>query len=215
MIDKIELNKKIREKANFLLKDPHLMSETELQNKLRYFSEDAKDIAERILEEYIFSVFDKYTEGSSAISDSILLAQFVDLKTGYQQQMLDWIQEHPLNVKEEYFELPELPNEKTVKSDISPKLILGIGTVVAVGLFVFTNIWIALAAEILAIVIMKNRINKTTKRRADELDIKRNHYEIAIKAKINQLINGIIEDLEKWIDLGEVMSNEILLNFKL
>ena len=57
MIDKIELNKKIREKANFLLKDPHLMSETELQNKLRYFSEDAKDIAERILEEYIFSVF--------------------------------------------------------------------------------------------------------------------------------------------------------------
>ena len=215
MIDKFELNKKIRDKANLLLANAHLMTETELQDNLRYFSEDSKNIAERILEEYIFSVFNNYTEGDFPINDSNIHTQFIDLQTGYQQQMLDWIQKHPLEIKEEYFTIPKAPNETIITNNVSPQIIVGVGTIAAVGLFIFTNIWIALAAEIITIVIMKNRIRQISKQRTIELNIKHKQYEAAIETKKNQLFNGMIEELENWLDLGETASNDILLKFNL
>ena len=45
MVDKVELNKKIRERADFLLADIHLMTPTELMDKINDFSEDSKGIA--------------------------------------------------------------------------------------------------------------------------------------------------------------------------
>lgn len=215
MVDKVELNKKIRERADFLLVDIHLMTPAELMDKINYFSEDSKGIAERILEKYIFSVFDNYTEGDFAINDLAVLAKFVDLHTGYQQQMLDWIQKHPLEVKKEYFEIPPMPDDTITVNDKSPRIILGVGTVVAVGLYIFTNIWIALAAEILSFVMMKNKIKQISKQHNKELEIKHNQYKIAIEMKKNQLINGMIKELENWLELGVKASNEILLKFNL
>lgn len=215
MVDKVELNKKIRERADFLLADIHLMTSTELMDKINYFSEDSKGIAERILENYIFSVFDNHTEGDFAINDLAVLSQFVDLHTGYQQQMLDWIQKHPLEVKKEYFEMPPMPDKTITINDKSPRIILGAGTFVAVGLYIFTNIWIALAAEILSFVMMKNKIKQISKQHNKELEIKHNQYKIAIEMKKNQLINGMIKELENWLELGVEASNKILLKFNL
>lgn len=210
MINKVILNNRIHESADRLFADIQLMTEAELQDNLRYFAEKAKDIAESILEEYIFSTFEKYTSGISAITDAEKLAQFVNLDSGYQQRMLDWIQAHPLQVKEEMFECPKKDDFHIETNDLSPNIILGSGTLLAVGLFIFTNIWIALAAEILTIAFVKYQNNRIAKRRSIELEIEQKQYETAIKAKKDQLINGMIDELEKWLDLGEAASNDIL-----
>ena len=48
-----------------------------------------------------------------------------------------------------------------------------------------------------------------------ELEIKHKQYKISIETKKNQLINGMIRELENWLDLGVKASNEILLKFNL
>lgn len=210
MINKVILNNRIHESADRLFADIQLMTEAELQDNLHYFAEKAKDIAESILEEYIFSTFEKYTSGISAITDAEKLAQFINLDSGYQQRMLDWIQAHPLQVKEEMFVCPKKDDFHIETNDLSPQIILGSGTVLAVGLFIFTNMWIALAAEILTIALTKYQNNSIVKRRSIELEIEQKQYETAIKAKKDKLVNGMIYELEKWLDLGEAASNDIL-----
>lgn len=210
MINKVILNNKIHESAEMFLADIHLMSEDEVNNNLRYFSEKAKDAAESILEEYIFEVVEKYTSSAFAITDKEKLSAFINLSSGYQQQMLDWIKTHPLEVKEISFNYPKREDFSQETNSLSPTIILGTGTIVAVGLFIFTNIWIALAAEILTLVLTKYQKNKVDKQRAIGAEIQRKQYEAAIKAKKNQLVNGMIVELEKWLDMGETASMSIL-----
>lgn len=210
MINKVILNNKIHESAEMFLADIHLMSEDEVNDNLRYFSEKAKDAAESILEEYIFEVVEKYTSSAFAITDKEKLSAFINLSSGYQQQMLDWIKTHPLEVKEISFIYPKREDFSQETNSLSPTIILGTGTIVAVGLFIFTNIWIALAAEILTLVLTKYQKNKVDKQRAIGAEIQRKQYEAAIKAKKNQLVNGMIVELEKWLDMGESASMSIL-----
>lgn len=216
MIDKVSLNNRIHESAEIFLADIHLMTEDELKNNLRYFAEKAKDAAESILEEYIFEVVKNYTSGSFALSEASKLAAFVNLSNGYQQQMLDWIKNHPLEVKEMFFDCPKKNEFCQEKKFVSPSIIFGTGTMIAVGLFVFTNIWVALVAEILTLAFAKFEKKKLDGHRIDEAEIQQKKYELAIKAKKNQLVNGMIEELEKWLDMGEAASNNILstLNIK-
>lgn len=215
MINKVILNNRIHESADRLFADIQLMTEAELQDNLRYFAEKAKDIAESILEEYIFSTFEKYTSGTSAITDTEILSQFVNLNSGYQQRMLNWIQAHPLQVKEELLNFPKKESFHIETKALSPQIILGSGSLLAVGLFIFTNIWIALAAEILTIAFAKHQNDRIAKRCLIELEIEQKQYETAIKAKKDKLINGMIDELEKWLDLGEEASNDILASFNI
>lgn len=209
MIDKTELNTKIREAADLFLSDIKQLEESELQENLRYFADKAKEIAEGILEQYVFSVFNRYTEGEFAISDVEQLSRFCNLYTGYQQQMLDWIAVHKLEVKEETFEMPHKPLESAPNRSISPKAILGVGTIVAVGLFVFSNIWIALVAEILALALARiqtKRIAYQQEQKQMELE----HYALILENKREQLVSGMIEELDKWLDMGVKASDDIL-----
>jgi hypothetical protein len=214
MIDKVELYTQIKEAANLYLHDIEQMSESELKDNLQYFAEKSKKIADGLLEQFVFSNVAKYTSGSWAIQDDVMLGRFCDFKTGYQSQMLQWIEQHQLEVKEESFDLPQKPLEVEEQNHISPKNILIGGTIIAVGLFIFTNIWIALAAEILSIVLSKvqsMRIQKSAEQRKMEMD----HYLVAIENRKNELVNGMISELEKWLDLGETQSIEILKTYNL
>lgn len=209
MIDKTELNTKIREAADLFLSDIKQLEESELQDNLRYFADKTKEIAEGILEQYIFSVFNRYTEREFAISDAEKLSRFCNLYTGYQQQMLDWIAAHKLEVKEEIFEMPHKPLESAPNRSTSPKVILGVGTIVAVGLFVFSNIWIALVAEILTIASARIQTKRITHQQAQK-KLELEHYALMLENKREQLVSGMIEELGKWLNMGVKASDDIL-----
>ena len=214
MIDKTKLNAEVREAAQMYLSDINRMSENELRDNLEYFAEKCKKIAEGILEQFVFTNVSKYTEGDFPIQDMEILGQFVDFQTGYQAQMLKWIESHPLEVKKEAFEFPSKPVEKNDAQYIAPKSIFIGGTVIAVGLFIFTNIWIALGAELLAVLLAKAqsmRIQKSVAQRKMELE----HFVTALQDKKNELINGMLVELEKWLDQGVEKSKEILSTYKL
>lgn len=214
MIDKTELNIKIREAADTLLADIQNMSEQELNENLRYFAERCKSIAERILEIFIKETKQHYSEGNFAIQDPVLLGKFVDFTTGYQQQMLDWIKNNPLKVEESVFNCPGKPDGNAYSAQISPQTIAISGTVIAVGLFIFTNVWIALAAELitcLATLIQKKRSEKSQKQSLFE----QQRYEHELIAKRDELVNGMIADLDKWLDQGENASNQILKEYNI
>lgn len=214
MIDKTKLNTEVREAAQMYLSDINRMSENELRDNLEYFAEKCKKIAEGILEQFVFTNVSKYTEGDFPIQDMEILGQFVDFQTGYQAQMLKWIESHPLEVKKEAFEFPSKPVEKNDAQYIAPKSIFIGGTVIAVGLFIFTNIWIALGAELLAVLLAKAqsmRIQKSVAQRKMELE----HFVTALQDKKNELINGMLVELEKWLDQGVEKSKEILSTYKL
>ena len=57
--------------------------------------------------------------------------------------------------------------------------------------------------------------DRIAKRCLIELEIEQKQYETAIKAKKDKLINGMIDELEKWLDLGEEASNDILASFNI
>ena len=214
MIDKNKLNTEVHEAAQMYLSDINQMSESELRDNLEYFAEKCKKIAEGILEQYVFTNVSKYTEGDFPIQDMEILGRFVDFQKGYQAQMLQWIESHPLEVKEETFEFPAKPSEKVNEQFVAPKTIFIGGTVIAVGLFIFTNIWIALGAELLAVLLAKAqsmRIQKSAAQRKMELE----HYATALQNKRNELINGMLVELEEWLDQGEEKSKEILSTYKL
>lgn len=214
MIDKTELNIKIREAADTLLGDIQNMSEQELNENLRYFAERCKSIAERILEIFIKETKQRFSEGDFAIQDPALLGKFVDFTTGYQQQMLDWIKNNPLKVEESAFKFSERHDENVSGTQISPKTIAISGTVIAVGLYIFTNVWIALAAELitcLATLIQKKRIEKSQKQKLFE----QQRYEQELIAKRDELVNGMIADLDKWLDKGEEASDKILKEYNI
>lgn len=214
MTDKNKLNTEVHEAAQMYLSDINQMSESELRDNLEYFAEKCKKIAEGILEQYVFTNVSKYTEGDFPIQDVEILGRFVDFQTGYQAQMLQWIESHPLEVKEETFEFPTKPSERNNEQFIAPKTIFIGGTVIAVGLFIFTNIWIVLGAELLAVLLAKAqsmRIQKSAAQRKMELE----HYATTLQDKKNELINGMLVELEKWLDQGEEKSKEILSSYKL
>lgn len=214
MIDKRKLDLEIHEAAQMYLSDIAQMSEDELRDNLKYFAEKCKKIAEGILEQYVFANVSKYAEGKFSIQDVETLGKFVDFQTGYQAQMLQWIEAHPLEVKEETFEFPPKPVGEDDAKSVPPKAIFIGGTVLAVGLFIFTNIWIALGAELLAILFAKvqsMRIQKSAAQRKMEME----HYATALQDKKNEMINGMLVELEKWLDLGVEKSKEILSMYNL
>lgn len=210
MIDKAILEKQIHKEADRLLVDCHLMFEDELKDNLRHFANKAKDIAEILLEEYIFSIVERYTSSEFAITDQETLSAFVDLNTGYQQQMLDWIKAHPLEIKEEILECPRRKDFVQEPSTISPKVVLGAGTGVSIGLLFFSKAWIALVAEVLALVIAKIQKNKRDKERQIAIVVEQKQYEMELNAKKKLLVDLIIRELETWIDLGEKESTSVL-----
>ena len=214
MIDKFKLNIEVQEAAKMYLSEINQMTDSELRENLEYFAEKCKKIAEGILEQYVFANVSRYTESEFSIQDVETLGKFVNFRTGYQAQMLHWIELHPLEVREEAFEFPYKPTGNDNAKDITPKSIIIGGSVLAVGLFIFTNIWIALGAELLAILLAKVqsiRILKNVEQRKMEVE----HYNITLQNKKNELINGMLVELEKWLDEGEEKSKEILSTYNL
>ena len=204
-IDLGAFQKAIEDKACLLLKEVN-------EENLRYFSKETKKIAEAAMENYIFHVCDLYSEGARKITDLSILEQFTKYRTGYQDQMLKWIKEHPIVLTEQTISIPVEPERP--EKVLNPTPILAIGTAVAVGLFIFTNVWVALAAELLAVALSYRQV--VAKKQADiKFAAKKADYERAIKKLKQDLVLGLINELEEWLKLGKAASDAILKSYNL
>lgn len=206
LIDKVYLKTQVQEKAKLLL------CEISDEN-LKYFTEEIKKLAEGILERYVFDIYDTYTTSAFAIKDDDVLQSFSDFNSGYQAQMLKWISDNALKIEHIEINLPKPPVETAPKTT-NPLYHLGIGTVIATGLFIFTNTWVALAAEVLTIAIAYRQYTKNVIIQK-HYALEKERYAHELKIKKDKLIQGLIVDLEKWLDQGKAESDRILASYNL
>lgn len=204
-IDFGAFRKAIEDKARTLLNEVN-------EDNLKYFSEETKKIAEAAMENYIFHVYDLYSEGARKITDLSLLEQFTAYSSGYQGQMLKWNEEHPIVLTEQTISIPAEPAEP--EKVMSPIPVFAIGTAVAVGLYIFTNVWVALAAELLAVALSYRQV--VAKKQADiKFEAKKADYKRSIKKLKRDLVLGLTKDLEEWLTQGKAASDAILHSYNL
>jgi hypothetical protein len=200
-----QLRADVIEKAELFLNEVN-------EDNLKSFSEEVKKTAEGALQKYIFKVYDWYTDGNFS-NDQEFLSKFVDLKTGYQQTMLDWIEQNCIVVQQQSFEYPEHPTIPETKSQIKEVAVTGtVGTAIATGLLIFTNPWLALAIELLTVALAYSSYKKY-KKSQKQYQMELEAYEIKINSMKHDLVNGVTEDLVNWVNKGVEYSQTILDTF--
>lgn len=210
MMDLVKLDSEVRQKAQEYL-------DNITEENLKSFAEATKYIAQSVLENYLLKVDDIYTNGPLKIEDSEAFDRFLDFHDGYRALMRKWISVNDISIGELKID-PSVKYPELSAYDISstPKKIVGVGTLVAVGLFVFSKIWIAVAAELLTLgvaasVYKKNKEN--IKSQEKEFAFKLKKYELQIDKERSRLVDGLIEDLKKWLENAEQYSNSLLSDF--
>ena len=206
LIDKAYLKTQVQEKAKLML--GKITDES-----LKCFTEEVKTLAEGILEKYVFGIYDTFTTGTFTIENEDTLQAFSDFNSGYQAQMLKWISDNTLKIEHVEIKLPKQP-ASTAPKTTNPIYPLAIGTVIATGLYIFTNIWVALAAEILTLALAYRQYLKNDKTQK-QYALEKERYAHELKIKKDKLIQGLIVDLEKWLDQGKAESDRILASYNL
>lgn len=206
LIDKVYLKTQVQEKARLMLGEI-------TDENLKYFTEEVKKLAEGILEKYAFDIYDTFSTGAFTIENEDTLQAFSDFNLGYQAQMLKWINDNALKIEHVEIKLPKQPAETAPKTT-NPIYPLTIGTVIATGLYIFTNIWVALAAEILTLALAYRQYLKNDKAQK-QYALEKERYAHELKIKKDKLIQGLIVDLEKWLDQGKAESDRILASYNL
>lgn len=209
MMDIVRLETEVRQKAQEYLDD---ISEA----NLKAFAESTKYIAQSVLENYFLSVDDIYTNGALKIENRDIFNKFMDFHDGYRAQMKKWASENEITIGEmrvtPSLKYPEIEDENIIKKPIS---IVGVGTLVAVGLIIFSEIWIAVAAELLALGIAAYTYKKSKEHREKEYAFRLKKYEMQIEQEKARLVNGLIKDLKTWLANAESFSNEFLVSLGL
>lgn len=207
MMDLVRLNTEVRQKAKEYLDDI-------TESNLKAFAESTKYIAQSILENYFLAIDDIYTNGALKIEDSEIFNKFIDFHDGYRAQMKKWSSENEITIGEMMvtptLQYPELEDEDIIKKPIA---IAGVGTLVAVGLFIFTELWIAVAAELLALGTAAYIYKKSKESREKEYAFRVKKYEMQIEQGKVRLVNGLIKDLKAWLSNAESFSNDVILKF--
>ena len=207
MMDFVRLETEVRQKAHEYLDD---ISEA----NLKAFAESTKYIAQSILENYFLSVDDVYTNGALKIEDIEVFNKFIDFHDGYRAQMKRWASDNEITIGEMMvtptLKYPEMEDENITKKPIA---IAGVGTLVAVGLFIFTEMWIAVAAELLALSVAAYTYKKSKENREKQYAFRIKKYEMQIEQEKVRLVNGLIMDLKTWLSNAEKKSNDVLVSF--
>ena len=207
MMDIVRLETEVRQKAKEYLDD---ISEENLKS----FAESTKYIAQSILENYFLSIDDIYSNGALKIGDIEVLNKFIDFHDGYRAKMKRWASDNEITIGKmtvtPTLKYPEMDDEKITKKPIA---IAGVGTLVAVGLFIFTEIWIAVAAELLALGVAAYTYKKNKENREKQYAFRVKKYEMQIEQEKARLVNGLIKDLKTWLSNAEHFSNDVLVSF--
>ena len=207
MMDVVRLETEIRQKAQEYLDD---ISET----NLKAFAKSTKYIAQSILENYFLSVDNIYTNGAFKIEDHEIFNKFIDFHEGYRAQMKRWASENEITIGETMvnptLKYPEIEDENIIRKPIT---IAGVGTLVVVGLIIFTKMWIAVAAELLVLGVAVSTYKKDKESLEKKYAFKVKKYEMQIEQEKARLVNGLIKDLKTWLGNAESFSNVVLVSF--
>ena len=207
MMDFVRLETEVRQKAQEYLGDI-------TEGNLKAFAESTKYIAQSVLENYFLSVDDIYTNGVLKITDDEMFNKFIDFHDGYRAQMKKWVAENEITIGKmtvtPVLKYPELEDEDIVKK---PVAIASVGTLVAVGLFIFTEMWIAVAAELLALGTAAYTYKRSKESREKKYVFRVKKYEMQIEQEKVRLVNGLIKDLKIWLSNAESFSNNVISNF--
>ena len=181
------------------------------EENLKTFAESTKLIAQSVLEEYFLEVDRQYTNGVFKIEDMALLDKFMDFKNGYRSTMKDWIAEKGITLQELKID-PAISCPNFSKEDLAklPMLIGGVGTLVAVGIFMTSNVWVALAAELLCLGIAAAVYEKQKNNLAKDYAFRLKKYKRQIQGEKDRLVNGLIKDLKGWLSEAEQYSKDTL-----
>ena len=208
-MDIVRLETEIRQKANDYL--DNISAEN-----LKDFAESTKYIAQSVLENYFLAIDDLHTNGVKKIEDRDTFDKFIDFHDGYRAQMRKWISENEIIIGKmsvnPAIKYPELEDENIMKQ---PLTIAGISTLVAVGLIIFTDTWIVVAAELLALGYAAHTYKRCKLSRDKRYALRVKQYERQIESEKSRLVNGLIADLRKWLDNAEQFSNQIKKTFNL
>lgn len=206
-MDIVRLTTEIHQKAKEYLDEVN-------ESNLKDFAESTKLIALSVLENYYLAIDNHYTHGMGKISNEDMLDKFIDFQNGYRSLMKNWISEHEIKIEDMKIAsstpFPTITNEDIKKECL---IIAGTGTLIAVGLYIFTNIWIAVAAELLLLGMIAYRYKKKIEECEEEHKAKVRRYELEIEKEKALLVNGLINDIKKWLSAAEEHSNELLNNF--
>ena len=175
-----------------------------------FFVEEAIDIAENILENYVFAVYDQYTAGELAIKNQIQRESFTNYRMGYQQKMLEWKEKNKPEI--ELMEIPAAPQATSTSrwSFVS----FGIGSSTAIGLVCFHHYLACLIVELLtlatSIYLYKKEQNGN---KVYQQQLKQYlHY---MKNKKESFVTETSNMLASWLRQGEKYSNELLTTYNL
>ena len=171
------LEKEIRAKA---LTDLATLNE----DNIRSFSEATKLIAISVLEEYIFTIDDLYSEGELKLKDEALLNEFSDFHNGYRAQMKRWIGENDIHFNKRPF------------SSKRPIIVASVGIVSTVCLAFLSKPWIAAAAG--ALTIGASIFTYRAERQKDK----------------DNVVDAIIADIKNWLSEAQSFSDNLLKSFK-
>lgn len=203
-IDLYRLETEVRQKAKEYLEKIN-------EENLKTFAESTKLIAQSVFEEYILEVDRQYTNGVLKIEDIALLDKFMDFKNGYRSTMKEWIAEKGITLQELKID-PTISCPNLSKEDLAklPMLIGGLGTLVAVGIFITSNVWGALAAELLCLGIAAAVYEKQKNNLAKDYAFRLKKYKMQIQGEKDRLVNGLIKDLKGWLSAAEQYSQDTL-----
>lgn len=203
-MDLYRLETEVRQKAKEFLEEIN-------EENLKTFAESTKLIAQSVFEEYILEVDRQYTNGVFKIEDMALLDKFMDFKNGYRSTMKEWIAEKGITLQELKID-PTISCPNLSKEDLAklPMLIGGLGTLVAVGFFITSNVWVALAAELLCLGIAAAVYEKQKNNLAKDYAFRLKKYKMQIQGEKDRLVNGLIKDLKGWLSAAEQYSQDTL-----
>lgn len=208
MMDFVRLETEVRQKANDYLDE---ISES----NLKAFAESTKYIAQSVLENFYLSVDAIYTKGALKIENNEKFDSFIDFHDGYRAKMKEWVAENEIKIKEmtvdPTIQSPKFDDNDTNKT--TPLVISGVGTLVAVGLFIFTEMWIAVAAELLVLGVAFYTYKKSQESRMENYAFQLKRYEMQIEQEKARLVNGLIKDLKIWLSNAENFSKDLISNF--
>ena len=207
MVDFFRLKEEVRAKAAEYLDDIP-------EENLKAFAESTKFIAQSILEKFYFDVDDLYTDGVLKLQDEKQLNAFSDFHDGYRAKMRLWSNKNLISIREVKIDASlEIPH-KVQDVTAPPVAVASVGTLIAVGLAIAgVELWIIVAAELLVLATATYLYKQKKAQNKADYNFKLKRYENQIEREKARLVNGLIEDLTKWLNNAKNHSDSLLISF--